>query len=211
MAYSLLAPGKRLRPLLVLLACEAAGGESADAALPAGGGRRDGPYVFADSRRPAGDGRRRPPPRPADLPQAVRRGAGHPGRRRAADAGLSGAGRGLPAGDRRRLLPWNWRAGAGAAGMVGGQVEDLAWENDPTGAIGDLERIHARKTGALFRACLRLGAVVAGAASGGSGSAGRATAASSARRSRSPTTCSTSKDRRPTPARRSARTRPAAS
>src|SRR5437016_7228896 len=36
MRYSLLAPGKRLRPMLVLLAAEAAGGEEA-AALPAAG------------------------------------------------------------------------------------------------------------------------------------------------------------------------------
>src|SRR5207248_5781362 len=40
--------------------------------------------------------------------------------------------------------------GAGAAGMVGGQVEDLAWEHDSTGAVADLERIHDHKTGALF-------------------------------------------------------------
>jgi geranylgeranyl diphosphate synthase, type II len=49
--------------------------------------------------------------------------------------------------------------------MVGGQVEDLAWErggsaDSPTSArsLESLERIHAHKTGALFRACLRLGA-----------------------------------------------------
>jgi geranylgeranyl diphosphate synthase type II len=47
--------------------------------------------------------------------------------------------------------------GAGAAGMVGGQVEDLAWEKKG-GTFTDLENIHARKTGALFRSCLRLGA-----------------------------------------------------
>jgi geranylgeranyl diphosphate synthase type II len=51
--------------------------------------------------------------------------------------------------------------GSGAAGMVGGQVEDLAWEHRPSGALADLERVHANKTGALFRVCLRLGAVVA--------------------------------------------------
>src|SRR5205085_9300617 len=34
MGYSLFAPGKRLRPLLVVLACEAAGGATAEA-LPA--------------------------------------------------------------------------------------------------------------------------------------------------------------------------------
>ena len=50
--------------------------------------------------------------------------------------------------------------GAGAAGMVGGQVDDLAWEKRG-GSLDDLENLHARKTGALFRACLRLGALAA--------------------------------------------------
>src|SRR6185436_4629859 len=63
--------------------------------------------------------------------------------------------------------------GSGAAGMVGGQVEDLAWERaDGTGptskdplfphadqprSLAALEHIHQHKTGALFRACLKLG------------------------------------------------------
>src|SRR5207249_4992547 len=51
--------------------------------------------------------------------------------------------------------------GAGAVGMVGGQVEDLAWENAASGKATDLEWIHARKTGALFRASLRLGGYAA--------------------------------------------------
>jgi geranylgeranyl diphosphate synthase type II len=51
---------------------------------------------------------------------------------------------------------------AGASGMVGGQVEDLAWEGKIAGRTGDasverLESIHAAKTGALFRASLQLG------------------------------------------------------
>ena len=46
--------------------------------------------------------------------------------------------------------------------MVGGQVEDLAWEQSaestqPRPTPNDLENMHARKTGALFCACLRLG------------------------------------------------------
>src|SRR5262249_19735654 len=52
--------------------------------------------------------------------------------------------------------------GAGATGMVGGPVEDLAWEQGG-GRFDDLERIHRCKTGALFRACLRMGGHVAGA------------------------------------------------
>src|SRR5262249_33840934 len=47
--------------------------------------------------------------------------------------------------------------GAGAAGMVGGQVEDLAWEKRGGGTLDVLSGLHARKTGALFRACLQLG------------------------------------------------------
>src|SRR6266852_5012767 len=52
---------------------------------------------------------------------------------------------------------------AGAVGMVAGQVEDVAWESTsaPAGActhsLAALESLHARKTGALFRASLRLG------------------------------------------------------
>ncbi len=51
---------------------------------------------------------------------------------------------------------------AGATGMVGGQVDDL----QGTGSAGDiahLERIHRRKTGAMFRVSLRLGGAIAGA------------------------------------------------
>ncbi len=53
--YALLAPGKRLRPRLVLLAAEACGG-TVDDALPAACCGRDDPRLFAGSRRPAGDG-----------------------------------------------------------------------------------------------------------------------------------------------------------
>jgi geranylgeranyl diphosphate synthase type II len=56
--------------------------------------------------------------------------------------------------------------GAGAAGMVGGQVLDLAAEGKvsqarPPRTANDLEGIHARKTGALFRTALRLGLLAA--------------------------------------------------
>jgi geranylgeranyl diphosphate synthase type II len=51
---------------------------------------------------------------------------------------------------------------AGAAGMVGGQADDLAMETrDGPGTLDDLEFLHARKTGALFRASLRLGVLSA--------------------------------------------------
>lgn len=52
---------------------------------------------------------------------------------------------------------------AGAAGMVGGQVEDLEWEGRRAGET-QLRRIHSLKTGALFRAAVRAGGLLAGAA-----------------------------------------------
>jgi geranylgeranyl diphosphate synthase type II len=52
--------------------------------------------------------------------------------------------------------------GAGAGGMVGGQVADIEAENKkPTKAL--VEYIHARKTAALLRASVRAGALVGGA------------------------------------------------
>src|SRR5262249_48105265 len=51
---------------------------------------------------------------------------------------------------------------AGAIGMVGGQVDDLTQDGKIPGRSGsstlaELESVHARKTGALFQARLRLG------------------------------------------------------
>ncbi len=66
--------------------------------------------------------------------------------------------------DRLRALELVARA-AGAGGLVGGQVDDLAFE--ASGAAGTdqewLASIHARKTGALFEAAIVGGAVRAGA------------------------------------------------
>ncbi|HTY62780.1 MAG TPA: farnesyl diphosphate synthase [Acidobacteriota bacterium] len=47
-------------------------------------------------------------------------------------------------------------------GMIGGQVVDLESEGKPIGAR-TLEYIHYSKTGALLRACVRCGAIAAGA------------------------------------------------
>jgi geranylgeranyl pyrophosphate synthase len=56
-------------------------------------------------------------------------------------------------------------AGAGAAGMVGGQMLDLEAEGQPLD-LARLRRVHAMKTGALFAAAARMGAVIAGADDG---------------------------------------------
>ena len=57
---------------------------------------------------------------------------------------------------------------AGPAGMVGGQMADLqaeqqALDQGNEGSLAELEAIHRRKTGALLRAPLQMGAVIAGA------------------------------------------------
>jgi geranylgeranyl diphosphate synthase type II len=161
MAYSLFAPGKRLRPVLVMFASEAAGG-SADSALPAAAAvEMVHTYSLIHDDLPAMDDddmRRGRPTCHKQFGEALAILAG--------DALLTLSFQVLAEGYPPAIVAACCRElarGAGGAGMVGGQVEDLAWENDPTGAVADLERIHARKTGALFRSCLRLGAVVAGA------------------------------------------------
>jgi geranylgeranyl diphosphate synthase type II len=158
MRYSLLAGGKRLRPLLVILAAEAAGGQET-AALPAGCAvEMVHTYSLIHDDLPAMDDddlRRGQPTCHKKFGEALAILAG--------DALLT-----LAFGVLAERYPPRTAAacchelatGAGAAGMVGGQVDDLAWERGG-GTLADLEHLHARKTGALFRACLRIGATVA--------------------------------------------------
>jgi geranylgeranyl diphosphate synthase type II len=183
MRYSLLAPGKRLRPLLVLLANEAV---TAFAKNSVGADPRSGENGYQDA-----------DPWPAacsvemihvyslihdDLPAMddddMRRGQPTCHRR-------FGEANAILAGDALLTLAFQTLAegypgavgsmccadlarAAGAVGMVGGQVVDLAWERNASAdrrTLAELESLHARKTGALIRACLRLGTRVAYAAS----------------------------------------------
>jgi geranylgeranyl diphosphate synthase type II len=158
MRYSLLAPGKRLRPLLVLLAAEAVAGDDS-AALPAACAvEMIHTYSLIHDDLPAMDDddlRRGQPACHKKFGEALAILAG--------DALLT-----LAFGVLAERYPAAVAAacckelasGAGAGGMVGGQVDDLAWERGG-GRLQDLEYLHTRKTGALFRACLRIGAHVA--------------------------------------------------
>jgi geranylgeranyl diphosphate synthase, type II len=185
MRYSLLAPGKRLRPLLVLMAAEVCGDREGRAMPAAGAVEMVHTYSLIHDDLPAMDD------------DDLRRGL--PTCHRKFGEALA-----ILAGDALLTLAFQVLAehyppttaaaccrelarGAGAAGMVGGQVDDLAWENSAvdqdkmtqrTGmastestpanlrnsavkekaTMDTLEDIHARKTGALFRTCLRLGA-----------------------------------------------------
>ena len=167
MGYSLFAPGKRLRPLLAILACEATGG-SIEAALPAGCAvEMIHTYSLIHDDLPAMDD------------DDLRRGLPTCHRRFGeALAILAGDGLltlafevlGRSYGPRTAAVSCvELAVGAGAAGMVGGQVLDIEAE----GRIGEgrapspfsgpvpLEAIHRRKTGALFRSALRLGVYAA--------------------------------------------------
>jgi geranylgeranyl diphosphate synthase type II len=158
MRYSLLAPGKRLRPLLVILAAEACGGRDVDAIPAACAVEMVHVYSLIHDDLPAMDDddlRRGQPTCHKQFGEAMAILAG--------DALLTMAFQVLA----EHYPPATAAAccrelarGAGAAGMVGGQVEDLAWENGG-GTLEDLQKVHAHKTGALFRACLRLGVHVA--------------------------------------------------
>ena len=173
MAHLLFPGGKRLRPVMALAAAEAVGGP-AEAALPLGVAvelvhtysliHDDLPCMDDDDRR-----RGRPTVHKAyDEATAVLAG----------DALLTEAfavlTEGASAADALlrievvRLLSLS----AGAEGLVGGQVDDLAFEAGEQGGRGRdaegtgaafLASIHARKTAALFRASIEGGATLAGA------------------------------------------------
>jgi geranylgeranyl diphosphate synthase type II len=160
MRYSLLAPGKRLRPLLVIMAAEAFDGQDRDALPAACAVEMVHSYSLIHDDLPAMDNddlRRGLPTCHKKFGDAMAILAG--------DALLTLAFEVIASSYPPRTAAACCRglaAGAGAAGMVGGQVEDLASEDVENGgrvhSLEALENIHARKTGALFRACLKLGA-----------------------------------------------------
>jgi geranylgeranyl diphosphate synthase type II len=81
-------------------------------------------------------------------------------------AALSGSGasvRTLDAGRRALAIVGEVARAAGAEGMVAGQVGDLASEGRDRVSLAVVRRIHERKTGALIRASVRVGAISAGA------------------------------------------------
>ena len=184
MSYSLLAGGKRLRPVLVLMACEACGGDTA-AALPAACAiEMIHTYSLIHDDLPAMDD------------DDYRRG-------RLTNHKVFGEALAILAGDALLTLAFEVIArdvrpasvaaaccadlacAAGACGMVGGQVADLEAESQSvlgssarrsnedsstTGALCDgrgpdslthLQSIHRRKTGRLIRSALTLGGRIA--------------------------------------------------
>lgn len=161
MRYSLLAPGKRLRPRLVLLAAEACGG-SIENALPAACAvEMVHAYSLIHDDLPAMDDddlRRGRPTCHRVFGEAMAILAG--------DALLALAFATVAEGIRPASIAAACCAelatAAGPCHLVGGQADDLAGV-EADGSVVRLESIHQRKTGALIRASLHLGAMVAGA------------------------------------------------
>ncbi len=161
--HSLLAGGKRLRPLLVLLACEACGGRAEDALPAASAVEMIHTYSLIHDDLPAMDD------------DDLRRG-------QPSCHAKFGEGNAILAGDALLAQAFEVLGGeiepkrvaaqccvelakaAGATSLVGGQFDDLSAEFS-AGTLNDLEAIHHRKTGALLRVSLRLGALVAEAPS----------------------------------------------
>ena len=162
MAYSLLAGGKRLRPVLVLLACEACGGDPPRAMPAACAMEMIHTYSLIHDDLPAmddDDTRRGRPTNHVQFDEATAILAG--------DALLTLAFEITAAGVRPTDIAAaccaDLASAAGAVGMVGGQMADLLAEQDPIGDAQQLEAIHRRKTGRLIQCSTRLGARIAGA------------------------------------------------
>jgi geranylgeranyl diphosphate synthase, type II len=160
MRYSVLGGGKRLRPVLVLMAAEACGGDPALALPAACALEMVHTYSLIHDDLPAMDD------------DDLRRGrlTCH----KAFDEATA-----VLAGDALLTLAFEVLAryvypeqaalacvrtlaeAAGPAGMVGGQLADLEAEGRADATLEALQAIHRRKTGALLRASLRIGALVA--------------------------------------------------
>ena len=163
MRYSLLAGGKRLRPILCLASCELAGGKPEMAMSTAVALEMIHTMSLIHDDLPAMDNddlRRGRPTNHKVYGDAVAILAGDALLTRAFEM-VALRSPGVPH-DRLLKVVGELSLVAGAPGLVGGQVVDLESE----GKIVDLdtlEYIHLHKTGALLKACVRCGALIAGA------------------------------------------------
>ena len=159
MRYSLLAPGKRLRPCLVLLASEACGQQHAPALPAACAVEMVHAYSLIHDDLPAMDDddmRRGQPTCHRQFDEATAILAG--------DALLALAfqviAQDLPSPITAVRCLHELALTAGACSLVGGQMADLTAEFSNLDAE-ELVAIHRRKTGAMFRVSLRLGGIIA--------------------------------------------------
>jgi geranylgeranyl diphosphate synthase, type II len=163
MRYSLLAGGKRLRPVLALASCEAVGGKVEAAMGLACAVEMIHTYSLIHDDLPCMDDddmRRGRPTNHKVYGEAIATLAG--------DALLTDAFKVLAVSDGSASPALvletvaELAAAAGSTGMVAGQVIDLLGEGESK-TVEELEELHGKKTGALFLASVRGGARLGGA------------------------------------------------
>ena len=162
MAYSLMAGGKRLRPILLMAAADAVGADGTKFLPVAAALEMIHTYSLIHDDLPSMDD---DDYRRGKLTNHMVYGEGIA--TLAGDALLTLAfsvmlrQKDVPAASLLRVVDEISRA-AGAEGMVGGQVLDLRAEGVQI-TMDELRRMHMGKTGALFHAALRSGAILANA------------------------------------------------
>ena len=166
MEYSLLAGGKRLRPVLVLAWNGLLGGETAKAMPFAASLECIHTYSLIHDDLPAMDDDDLRRGRPSNHKQFDEATAILAGDGLLTEAfGLMSASsifKGLPAD--RVLRAIHIVAGAaGAGGMVGGQAVDMEFTGRTGVSLEELRNMHAMKTGALITAACECGAILSGA------------------------------------------------
>lgn len=165
MRYSVFAGGKRIRPILMLAACEAVGGEIKNVLPAACAIEMIHSYSLIHDDLPAMDDddfRRGNPTNHKVYGEATAILAGD-GLLTEAFILLSNSDYwgDIPA-DKYREVIHILAKNSGSRGMVGGQVVDMEMEEKPVD-LPTLEYIHTHKTGALILAAIEAGALLGGA------------------------------------------------
>ena len=160
MRYCVFGGGKRLRPALVRMVCTLVGGDDEAASRPAVALEMVHTYSLVHDDLPCMDDdelRRGRPTCHVAFDEATAVLAG--------DALLTHAFEVVcaPADGVAASLASVLARGAGASGMVGGQVLDLTLEKEGGEDLTRLTDMHARKTAALFAAATEMGAIAGGA------------------------------------------------
>ena len=162
MAYSLLAGGKRLRPVIMLLVCKMCGGNEISALPFACALEMIHTYSLIHDDLPAMDNddlRRGRPTNHIKFDEATAILAGDALLNLAFEITSANTG----AADKTALRAISILARAsGADGMIGGQIIDIKSENKKL-TLDELKYLHSLKTGALIRAAGACGAVLADA------------------------------------------------
>jgi geranylgeranyl diphosphate synthase type II len=166
MRYSTFAGGKRIRPVLLLAACEAVGGDVARAVSAAAAMEMIHTYSLVHDDLPAMDNddfRRGNPTNHKVFGEAVAILAGDALLTQAfillSNPALAAA---VPPATLLQVIH-EIACCAGSKGMVGGQVVDMESEGKTDIDLPTVQYIHIHKTGALIKASIKAGALLGGA------------------------------------------------